>query len=204
MSAVIPKPVMILTVHCGTLGSNFTNILYYEPPSGISTAAAMDAVANAAFATLSPLYAAVMNNTATFLGCTATYNNGTNEYIGYSSSAAVAGTLANGSVGDQNAVVLRKQTNLVGRSNRGRWFIGGMDYSAFGGTNSNELDSGITGAYQTLVAAMVSDQTWDAFLFHARHWDRKTSSLVVIEAGAVSTRLATQRSRRRHSLDFAI
>jgi hypothetical protein len=201
--AVIPKPVMTLVTHCSTLGSSFMNILYYEPPSGISTSAAMDAIANAAFATLSPLYAAVMNNQGNFLGVTATYNNGTNEYQGFSSSAAVPGALGNGAVGDQNAVVLRKQTNLVGRSNRGRWFIGGMDNSAFGAVNPNELDSGITPAYQALVAAMVSDQTWDVYLFHARHWDRKTNSLVVIQAGAVSSRLATQRSRRRHSLDIA-
>jgi hypothetical protein len=200
---VIPKPVMYATVHCSTLGSTFSNVLIYEPPTGITSTATMNAVANGMFSTFNGLYAACMYSGGSVDGINATYNDGTNEYQGFSIGSPTAGALANGPVGDEVAVVLRKQTNFVGRSQRGRWFLGGLDNSVFSSTNPNEIDNTYLNACQTLVAALVSDQTWDGLLFHARHWDRKTNSLVVIAAGAVSSRLATQRARRRHSPDFA-
>lgn len=200
---VIPKPVMILLNQCSTISSTFENILFYEPPSGITTVSQMQAVANAAFATFAPLYASGLNQGSYFQQCRATYNDGTNEYIGYSTSSAVQGAMDTGQLPDQNAVVLRKETNLVGRANRGRWFLGGLDASIVSTTNPNEIDPGEIGVFQTLVAAMVSDQTWDALLFHARHWDRKSNSLVVIAEGAVSSRFATARARRRHQPDYA-
>jgi hypothetical protein len=200
---VIPKPVMIVQCRVNTVQSKFENILYYEPPSGITTVSQMQAIANAVFATFAPKYANVMNNSSYFQQVLCTYNSGSVELQGFSTTGPTQGTLGGSPVGDQNSVVLRKVTNMPGRTNAGRWFIGAMDSGSFSSTQPNEVDTTIALVYETLVAAMVADQTWDSLLFHARHWSRKTNTLEVIAAGAVSSRIATSRARRRQSFDFA-
>lgn len=200
---VIPKPVMVTKVSCTTKASAFSNLLYYEPPSGITTQAQMTAVAHAAFASLSAVYAPCMSDTAKFQSVECTYNTGALELIGTSTQAAVPGSMGSLPMPDQNAVVIRKQTQKPGRQNRGRFYIGGLDQGVISYDEPNEIEVTVIGVFQALAAALVADQTWDALLFHARHWDRKDNSLVVIAAGAVSTRFATQRARRRHSQDYA-
>jgi hypothetical protein len=200
--AAVPKPVMILKMQIQTQVGAFQNLLYYEPPSGILSTAQMTAVANAAFTTLSPLYSGVLNNACAVVGAFATYTDGTNEYMGVSTIGAVVGALENTLLPDQNAVVIRKLTDLAGRQNRGRWYIGGLDSSVIGTTNNNEIATTALAGFQSLAAAMVSDQTWDGLLFHARLWNRKGSTLEPIAEAQVASRLATQRARRRHSPDF--
>lgn len=200
----VPKPVMILLLQCSTVTSRFENVLYYEPPTGISTVAQMNAVANGAFATFAPLYSAVMNQGCFFSQARATYNDGTNEYIGYSSTTQLVGSLSGTPLGDQNSVVLRKMTNLTGRQNRGRIFVGGLDSTCVNEADPNEIDPSFVSHYEALAAALATDQTWDTLLFHARHWDRKNNALQVIAAAAVSTKFATSRRRRRGAPNFAV
>lgn len=198
---VIPKPVLIVQQQVKTSQGGFSNICYYEPPTGISTITQIIAVANGCQATFKPLYQSILNVNNQYVGCTVTYNDGSLFLEASSTGAAGSGTLVGAALPDQNAVVLRKITNKPGRQNRGRWYIGGMDISAASTTNPDNVDPGIYGVYEALVAALVADQTWDGLLFHARLWDRKDNQLVPIAAGALSTRIATQRARRKRSPD---
>lgn len=199
----IPNPVLI--VKCGiiTVAGAFQNILYYQPPSGITTGTQMTAICNAAKATFAPLYAAYLWTGCKFTQVNATYMAGAVELIGSSTTAPVSGTQGNQAVGDGVAVVVRKNTNLADRPNRGRWFLSGLDVSAIDTDNPNEVSFANIGPFQALGSAMVADQTWDGLLFHARHWNRKTSVLVPIADATIASRMASARARRRHAPDYA-
>jgi hypothetical protein len=201
---VIPKPVLKMRVLCSTMTGSFTNVLYYEcatPPTTVAILKPIIAAADAAFA---PLYKAVLSGVASYQGIRGEYLGTTSMLQADSFTNGGLGILAGGGVSDQNAVVIRRETGLSGRSNSGRWFVGGMDASSFAVADPDQVSGANIAAYQALASALCADQTFATSLCHARHWNRKTNTLVVIASGAVSSRVASRDDRRRHSLDYPV
>jgi hypothetical protein len=201
----IPTPVFILKSVVQTTVSNYANVSYWVPTVPPTSGSDVQDICNQFFAELSVLYDPILNAANYFQGCVGTYKDGATEYVGSSTTAPVAGGLNNTAVGDEVAAVIRKNTGLSGRDNRGRYFLSGLDSSVFSTTNPNEIDSTTyLGLLQSLASYYGTDATIGAATFHARHWNRKTSTLVPISACSVASRLASARARRRHSFDLSL
>lgn len=197
----IPTPILVVRARVATLEGGFENVSYWEAATAPTTSSQADAIA-AGFETIfSPLYVACMNAQSTWSGCDVTYYGGSTTLKG-SSSNAIAGNLNNSPISDQNAVVIRKETGLAGRSALGRFFIGAMDNTAFSTTAPDEVSTGTLTFYQSLASAYGGDQTFGPTLAHSRHWNRKLNTMQVVSECKVSSRIATRRDRRRHAANF--
>jgi hypothetical protein len=203
---VIPSPVLIIATLCeGPANEIWQNIFYYAPTTDPATSSDVSAMVSSFNGIFSPLLVACMQMDTSFLGANGTFKNGVTLLQGSSGTGANPGSLAGTSVSDQNAVCIRKHTGTGGRQNRGRWFIGGMDSSAFSPADPDELTLlVITPLYQALAAALSADQTLNGIVCHARHWDRKDNLLKPIVECRVSTRIASRDSRRKHQANLGL
>jgi hypothetical protein len=201
-SPIIPKPVLIVRVQCNTAQGHFENISYWTPAVNPANIGVLQAWSDA----FDPLIAAVMIPvlcpTATYANTQMQWLDGTHSWQTNSSASAGVGTAGGNGVSDQNAVVVRKETGLAGRSNSGRLFLGGMSTLAFEAAAPDEVSSGMRVAYQTVAAFYGSDQTVAGVALHSRHWNRKTGVLVPIISCHVSSRVASRDDRRDEAYDI--
>jgi len=201
----IPNPVVIIVARTQTANGAFiANISYWEPATPPTSSSDMDAICTGFNGIIGALYPPVLTNSATFLGCEASYINGTTFFEGSDFSASAIGTAGAHPVSDQNAVVIRKITAMGGRQNRGRYFIGGLDQSSMDPARPDEVNPANINDFRALAASYGADRVFGAFTCHARHWDRKDNVLRVITEARVSTRIASRDDRRRHAPNLGV
>lgn len=170
-----------------------SNLTYWEPASGTITQGQMQAIADAASTGLAAIYLPLMASEDTFVGCQVTFHNSGTQYDAYSTMGHGAGSNGDTSMGPSVAIIIRKVTGNSGRDMRGRYFIGPVSEAI--------CDDGYVTPGETSVKAMASffgaDKTWDAITFHARHWDRKTSTMVPISECIAMAKVSSRRDRRK-------
>lgn len=188
---------LTLTLFIQTPLGTRSNHAYFELDAGDTAPVIGDmvTVANDAFTAFSGPVAHILSASVLFAQIVARYRSGSQDYEGVSSEAAVAGFRTGGDgMPDQDVFEIRKVTGQPGRQKRGRVFISGC----------NEVDN-IEGklnpaSYDLFAAAAApfgADLTAGGSTWHARHWDRKDSLLVPIQAVYAMSIFYSQRKRRR-------
>lgn len=201
--AKYPQPILVVKVVYSSPSRQMTNPSYWtldEPPT---TQAAMNQISTAADAVFGPLMKNVMPDTCTYDGVTCLYLNGGNQFFGSSEVSAGTGSIGGPPLPDQNAVVLAKETGKYGRQYLGRYFIGCVPQDVVSLTDTNQVvaDVDIRGRYYALASAYGADQSFGSHAGHARHWDRKSNTLVPVTKVYLRSKFASQRKRRRHEPD---
>lgn len=142
--------------------------------------------------------ASFMSNAWTFIGVTAYVGQDGGPPVSGESILNVVGTSTQGPLPQNNALLVRKQTGLGGRRNRGRMFLpaaylGEGDVSA-SGVCAPALVSGYQGAFDDFVADLTGLGTLGPpVLFHSA----APSTPTVISSLSVQNVIATQRERLR-------
>jgi len=202
--AAIPKPVLIITGYYEGAGQQMSNISFWEVEDEPTTQADITAIAVAASTQMAAVYIPVMNENVNWVGVTAKYLSGTGILFSSDTTGAGPGTRNSGALPDQTAWTIDKQTAQYGRQYVGRYFIGGMDIDCLSASSPNETDT--TAPAHTAMRALAdffgADKTFGASTCHARHWDRKSNSLIPVTKCAVRSKIASQRRRRRRALDL--
>lgn len=192
---MLPVNTLELSVFVSTPHGQWTNRLYYEPASALPADTDMIAVANAFFTLLQPKYTPILCATAAFAGIKARYVSATVDIEGYSTSAAVNGDVDDsGILPDQDCLEIRRLTAKPGRDNRGRIFISGIPETI---QTDGLLATGFYTATQDLASSLGADVTGGVATFHARHWNRKTNTMVVVTQCRPLVRLVSRRDRAK-------
>jgi hypothetical protein len=104
---------------------------------------------------------------------------------------SVTGTGAGGPFAPQLAAVITWRTPLVGKSYRGRTFLGPFDASASGGALwLASVATAMTTASNALIAASNAAATWKLSIYSAKH-----NTLSHVSSSAASQNMRTMRSR---------
>lgn len=182
-----------ITVYGFADQKEFINIFWYSIFSGAPTDSwDAHAAAGVIYAAVATTLADTMNSGAALIGCEFFYNFGAGTFgVDYYSS--FPGTLNNKLLPEDVAVVVQKITALGGKTNRGRWYLAGVDSSLVSGSYLNP--TGQT-SFQTFAVAAKTNVTDQGITYAPAHFSLQTTSLVPIKNTPVVALLATRRRRR--------
>jgi hypothetical protein len=94
-------------------------------------------------------------------------------------------------------LIIQKRCGILGRSNRGRWFIPGLHEAL---QNAGVIDVEYRAACKTIADLMSTDVTVStgfSTVMHARHYNRKLGTVVPITKCYAIGALGTRRDRRQ-------
>jgi hypothetical protein len=146
----------------------------------------------AIFTALSDTLSATMNENTLLRGGEFFYNFGAGTF-GVDVYDVISGTLTGGALPEDVAVLVQKITALGGKTNRGRWYLPGVDMSLVTGSYLNT--AGQT-AYTAFAVAAKTNVTDQGITYSPAHFSKSTASLVPIQNDPVVGLLATRRARR--------
>lgn len=105
-------------------GTIFTCSTRYAITGGTPTATNMPEIAEQLAAGFKDVFAAVLPESCTYVGCYVKYYGGATDLEAYSSSSQNAlGTVVSETLPEEDCVVIRKRTGKSGRTHRGRIFV---------------------------------------------------------------------------------
>jgi len=187
---------VISTVYGSDEKSPFMNILWFEV-TGTSVPDPQTAAQNAVnlFSSAAALqYQAVMPTEAKWIGARIRLSLAGVAYEAGSAAGAGPGTGGSGDeLPDYCAAIIRKRTNVAGKSGRGRWYIGAMSEAS---CDTSILTAGSITAYDSLGNFLNTGFTTSGLTFAPRHHSQKNNALYPIAFVKTQPNLGTQRRRR--------
>lgn len=182
------------------VGKDFTCTLGYSVATpGTQTASdSADSIYDALTASGSICTPGTMDESWTFIGVDVYQNEGGTLHGGSSSGPAVVGThTGNGlPLVNNSAVLVRKRTPLIGKRQRGRMYLPGLNVGTSSVDSSGNLTSGKLGQLQAIVGVFlteISASPTRPYLLHSHVDDTPT----IITDLSVGGQVGTQRRRLR-------
>lgn len=193
-SPVIPKPVVIITVHTSMTEGHAYNNLYYKPTGTIANVSTVQAIANAAATALYGQWSDCLSSNCVMSGLKARYQDGTHDYEAITTNANVTGNVDGDALPIQDCFEIQKRTGLAGRTARGRWFISGLseEDQEFGKLKEDRQADIIA-----LGNALNTPLTNGDVTLQPVHWERKTNTLVSMAECIGIIRLVSRRDRSK-------
>lgn len=177
----MPLPITHATayvVYGDDVKSPFVNVLYYylETNATLSNTDA-EALASVIDLDVGPKLVACLPNDATYHHVTVKINNDGLAYEALDGASSDVGALADDSLPQGVAVVIRKRTAVPGRRGRGRWYVGCISEDD---NDSGKLEPAAQTRWEALAAAMAVDRTIGANVWKACHYSRADDTMVPI------------------------
>lgn len=192
-------------------GMVITNTMYYACTPAPTTLGELRVIGNAIFNAWATPLKAIYGSNVTLDGMWCSWQTGAGSSLeDTTTSGAVAGTVSEALLGEETsssaddlpaatALVIKKLTGQAGPNKRGRWFFGGCseELQEHGEIINSYRDRVLAvcaiGAMDITVAA---GGTYAGCTAHARHWDRKTNTLVPIAVCRAVVVMSSRRDRR--------
>lgn len=195
-------PILRTIYHYSDESNNsMSTTAYWEPDTLYLTSTNMVTVANDAFDQGIAVLAHVMPIICFISHCHVLYTSGGpggDFFEGVSTHAAAPGTIATqDTLPPEAALIIRRRTGQQGRDKRGRMFIGCI---AEGIQTDGVIDVANVAAARAVAGFFGADRTFGGIVNHARHWDRKTNTMIAISACVAMRHLGTRRDRNRRNM----
>lgn len=208
MASLINKNILVMRANVRTPQGVYSNISYWEPgaPLDPNEDGLWHGQAVGFFEEFAPLYALLLAEECSFSSVELTfYNDDNGVWEGASTNTEEEGTddlaAEEARLPDQDALIIQRRTNKVGRANRGRMFVSGIKELAVDGATL--ITSPLAGPdykqfARDLASAYGSDKTIGGKTWHARHWNRKDDVMRVITHCRAMLHLGSRRDRARN------
>lgn len=167
---------------------------YFEFATPPTTQAQLTALADAASALVAVKIKGILSSDCGYLGLYMRYKTGGTDIEAFSSEGADAGDGDPDPLPDEVCAEIQKRTGQVGRDKRGRYFFSGISSAA---QADGVLTDGFKPGLAALAAFLGADIAGGTSVLHARHYDRKTNTLIPISQCRPVAVLASRRDRRK-------
>jgi len=193
----MPLPLVYATAYV-VYGSDerqpFVNVIHYRQIDEFDvTQADVDELANNIDSAVGPKIIAVIPDDCTYFHTSVHVND---HGVTLSSSAAVEtgnGALTPPSLPDYAAVIIRKRTNVGGKTGRGRWYVGCLGVDKI---DTGRVIPAFLPTYQQLANTMAANVVTAAGTWEPVHYSRKDVTMVQIHDVKAQAITGTQRRRR--------